>query len=123
MFGQHQIWYKTEKEVTELIVGPWKMEKWTFEGREKTIDPKDTFGFVIYRKNDSLKISELIYTFDKSKVIQKDLSFSVEKDNSQYHACTDYTYKIYCQEIRFIDSTKIILEEGPNISTYKRIIR
>ena len=121
MLAQDQIWYKTQKEVTELLFGEWKTKSYTFEGKEKKIDPKNTFGLLINRFNDSLKVSELSYYYKKIRIIDFNLNFNLDKVKSEYFFCIDYKYKDFCYKIKVIDSTTLILEEGPNISTLRKV--
>lgn len=119
VFCQHQIWYKTKKEVIEILHGDWVIMSRTFEGRDQKI--KKPYGFSVYRKKDSLKVDEFYYLDNTKKEIEYNLNFSIEKNNYSYHTIIDYRYKLFYQKIRFIDSTKVVLEQGPNISTYQRI--
>lgn len=48
MFGQHQIWYKSEKEVIEMLHGDWVITSKTFEGKDRNI--KKPYGFSVYKK-------------------------------------------------------------------------
>ena len=119
MLGQDQIWYKTEKEVKKLIQGDWAIVSRTFERKAETIDK--TYGFSVYKKKDSLKLDSFYYINNKKEEKESNFGLLVHKRETKFSFCKDYDYKISCQEIRYIDSTKVILEQGPNISIYKRI--
>jgi len=121
MLAQDQIWYKTQKEVTELIQGNWVLIPHTFEGKEKIKNNEKSYGITAYKKNDSLKVDELYYINNKKQSIQLDINAEVEKSGSEYIFCEDYKYKVFCYKIKFINSTKLILEEGSNISTFKKM--
>ncbi|MFK7749721.1 MAG: hypothetical protein AB8B65_15090 [Kordia sp.] len=123
MLGQDEIWKKTKEEVTELLLGEWKTESYTFEGKEKVIDPKKTFGLLINKLNDTLKVSELSYYHKKIQIIDFNLNCKIDEMKSDYFLCIDYKYKEFYQQIIAINSKTLILEEGPNIRTLKKIMR
>lgn len=120
VLSQDKIWEKSENEVSELIIGDWKVVRWTFESKEKPIKP-NYFIESIYIKNDTLKLTEIELLNGRRNVIESDITAEIDKIDSGTFLCIDYDYKIYCREIMYINKEKLILEDGPNVFTYKKV--
>lgn len=96
------------------------MTSWKFEGVEKRIDEEKFIGS-IYLDGGSLKFTEVIVKNGLREIIEQDISTSIVKYETGLHLCLDYSYKIFCRKISEINNSKLILVQGPNIYTYKRI--